>query len=149
MDQARFIFDRLFDHNICDLVGQFPDYSINSDGQPFWSGPKRMPEKITFNSKDPLHILFMTSAANLIAFNLRIKQEKDQKYLKERIQATIGTKHIPKPVKIDVDDFLNDKSSKTVSKPHMNMTKLLSNVFLDYAHLVSFDDNDKEIKNKG
>jgi len=42
-------------------------------GNPFWSGPKRAPDAITFDPSDALHQTFVTATANLIAFNLGIK----------------------------------------------------------------------------
>lgn len=74
---AREYFDLVFDHSIRDLLGVFPIDHKNSEGQLFWSGPKRPPTPITFDTNDVLHISFVKSCANLFAFNLNIKQEND------------------------------------------------------------------------
>jgi ubiquitin-activating enzyme E1 len=60
------------DHRIRDLIGLFPADSIDSHGQPFWSGPKRCPDPIQFNPQDSTHLMFLMSCGNLIAFNLGI-----------------------------------------------------------------------------
>lgn len=53
-----------------------PD-SLDSHGQPFWSGPKRCPDAAEFNANDSTHLGFVNSCANLIAFNLGIQQVRD------------------------------------------------------------------------
>jgi ubiquitin-activating enzyme E1 len=49
-----------------------PD-SLDSHGQPFWSGPKRCPDPAEFNPNDAIHIGFVSACANLIAFNLGVE----------------------------------------------------------------------------
>jgi ubiquitin-activating enzyme E1 len=49
-------FNGNFDHNIRDLLSLFPPDHLDSQGQPFWSGPKRAPSPITFNPEEPTHL---------------------------------------------------------------------------------------------
>jgi ubiquitin-activating enzyme E1 len=72
VEVARDLFDFHYDHNIRDLKSIFPDDHKDSNGNPFWSGPKRAPHPIIFNSEDELHLNFVMSAANLVAFNLSV-----------------------------------------------------------------------------
>lgn len=72
IEVARLKFEELFNHQIANLLHIFPADHKDKDGQPFWSGPKRAPSPIQFNPNDPLHVHFVTAAANLIAFNLGI-----------------------------------------------------------------------------
>lgn len=74
---ARDLFDSFFNHNIRDLIGMFAPDSLDSHGQPFWSGPKRCPTPDEFNAEDPTHFMFVQSCANLIAFNLGIVQNRN------------------------------------------------------------------------
>lgn len=69
---AREMFETYFNNNIQDLVHSNPKDSVDKHGQPFWMGSKRFPTAATFNKDDELHVQFVASAANLIAFNLGI-----------------------------------------------------------------------------
>lgn len=53
----------------------FPKDSKTRDGKLFWFGNKTLPEPITFDPSDPLHVKFIMATANLIAYNFNIKQE--------------------------------------------------------------------------
>ncbi len=70
---ARRDFDLQFNYNIRQLLHLFPEDHKNEDGQRFWSGPKRCPVPIPFDSSDPLHVTYVTAYANLLAFNLKMK----------------------------------------------------------------------------
>lgn len=72
VEVARNLFDFHYDHNIRDLKSIFPDDHKDSNGNPFWSGPKRAPQPISFNIDEELHFNFLMSAANLVAFNLSV-----------------------------------------------------------------------------
>jgi ubiquitin-activating enzyme E1 len=67
---ARLQYEDLFNYQIANLVHMFPQDHLDKDGQPFWSGPKRCPSPSPFNPEDQLHALFVSAAANLVAFNL-------------------------------------------------------------------------------
>ena len=70
VQEARNIFDSNYDHSIRDLKSLFPDDHKDSSGQPFWSGPKRSPQPVTFDVNDDLHVDFVYNCANLIFANL-------------------------------------------------------------------------------
>jgi ubiquitin-activating enzyme E1 len=61
-------FQELFSSNIRQLLFNFPVDSVTSSGTPFWSGPKRAPTPIDFDSGNALHLDFVWAAANLRAF---------------------------------------------------------------------------------
>ena len=46
---ARLRFEELFNNNIQQLLFNFPKDAVTSSGAPFWSGPKRAPEPLTFD----------------------------------------------------------------------------------------------------
>lgn len=81
IEVARLHFESLFNHQIANLVHMFPPDHKDKDGQPFWSGPKRCPSATPFNPEDPLHAQFVTAAANLVAFNLGLPQNRDSHYV--------------------------------------------------------------------
>jgi ubiquitin-activating enzyme E1 len=77
VEVARQYFDKYFNHDIQNLLNIFPEDHITKDGLAFWSGPKRAPSPISFDSNDLLHAHFITACANLIAFSLGIPQVRD------------------------------------------------------------------------
>jgi ubiquitin-activating enzyme E1 len=44
-----------------------PKDSTDKLGNLFWSDHKRFPEPIAFDPIDPLHVMFVTATANLLA----------------------------------------------------------------------------------
>lgn len=67
-----------YDLQISKLIDLFPENHKDSDGNPFWSGPKRFPQPIEFDPEDDLHIDYIMAAANLIAECLGIDQNDDR-----------------------------------------------------------------------
>lgn len=78
IEVARLHFESLFNHQIANLLSIFPVDAKDKEGQPFWSGPKRAPSPIPYDPSDPLHVTFIVSCANLIAFNLGIPQHRNE-----------------------------------------------------------------------
>ena len=70
IQEARDIFNSNFDHSIRDLKALFPDDHTDSSGNPFWSGPKRSPQVVSFDATDDTHVDFVWTCANLIFANV-------------------------------------------------------------------------------
>ena len=49
---ARLQFEEKFNNDIRQLLFSLPKDAVTSTGQPFWSGPKRAPDPLIFNSSD-------------------------------------------------------------------------------------------------
>jgi hypothetical protein len=49
---ARMRFEERFNNEIRQLLFTFPKDAVTDSGQPFWSGPKRAPDPITFDSNN-------------------------------------------------------------------------------------------------
>ena len=49
---ARLQFEEKFNHSIRQLLYSLPKDAVSSTGQPFWSGPKRAPDPLTFDSSN-------------------------------------------------------------------------------------------------
>jgi ubiquitin-activating enzyme E1 len=49
---ARLLFEDKYNNAIQQLLFSFPKDATTTTGQPFWSGPKRAPDPLTFNSSD-------------------------------------------------------------------------------------------------
>jgi len=75
VEWARSVFETEYNHNIQQLLHLFPSDAKTSEGQAFWSGPKRPPTPIKFDRNDPLHFNFVVAAANLRAFNYGLKPD--------------------------------------------------------------------------
>lgn len=60
-------FHELFDGNIRALLKEHPLDSTNEDGEPFWSGDRRVPRPSPFDPANPAHMDFLTTATLLKA----------------------------------------------------------------------------------
>ena len=70
---ARTQFEKQYHNAILQLLHSFPLDTKTSSGANFWSGPKRPPKALKFDSNDPTHMGFVVAGANLHAFNYGIK----------------------------------------------------------------------------
>jgi ubiquitin-activating enzyme E1 len=92
---ARVKFQEEFNNKIQQLLTVFPPDSKDNTGTPFWSGPKRPPEPIEFDAKDPLHLDFVIAAANLRAFNYGIRGETDPAYFQRVLSGINIPRFVP------------------------------------------------------
>ncbi|KAJ5106751.1 Ubiquitin-activating enzyme [Penicillium angulare] len=103
---ARQQFEAQYNNAIQQLLYNFPKDSKTSSGQPFWSGPKRAPSPLKFDSSNPTHIGFVIAGANLHAFNYGIKNPvTDKSYYQKVVDDMIIPEFTPSSsVKIQADD---------------------------------------------
>nr|XP_027201221.1 ubiquitin-like modifier-activating enzyme 1 [Dermatophagoides pteronyssinus]XP_027201222.1 ubiquitin-like modifier-activating enzyme 1 [Dermatophagoides pteronyssinus] len=105
---ARLYFEQQFNHQIQQLLFNFPPDYTTTTGAPFWSGPKKCPHPINFDPSNSLHLDFVMSAANLRAYLYNIPQcPKREEILK--LVTSLPASEIPKfkpkqNVKIAVND---------------------------------------------
>lgn len=64
---ARKQFEEHYHNMIAQMVFTFPPDYKTSEGQPFWSGPKRCPKPIKFDPSDETHADYVVAAAFLFA----------------------------------------------------------------------------------
>ena len=64
---ARKQFAEQYYNQIAQLLHNFPKDQTTSSGELFWSGPKRCPHPIKFDSSVPLHLDYVVAGANLKA----------------------------------------------------------------------------------
>ena len=103
---ARMLFEKQYNNAIQQLLYNFPKDSATSTGTPFWSGPKRAPDPIKFDARNPTHFGFLVAATNLHAFNYNINLQGRGKgdYL-TALENMIVPDFSPDPgVKIQADD---------------------------------------------
>ncbi|CAK7218475.1 E1 ubiquitin-activating protein [Sporothrix curviconia] len=103
---ARMLFEKQYNNAIQQLLYNFPKDSTTSSGSPFWSGPKRAPDPVKFDAKNPTHFSFLVAATNLHAYNYNINvQAKDKADYLEALENVIVPDFSPDPaVKIQADD---------------------------------------------
>ncbi|KAI9758247.1 MAG: E1 ubiquitin-activating protein [Candelina submexicana] len=111
---ARNEFEKHYNNAIQQLLYNFPKDSKTASGAPFWSGPKRAPTPLKFDSNNPTHLGFVIAAANLHAFNYGIKGKgvtEDQ--YKRAIDGMIIPEFSPNPlVKIQANDSDPDPNAQ-------------------------------------
>lgn len=100
---SRNYFDAFFNHNIRDLLWALPADKKDDSGNPFWSGPKRPPSPMEFDSNDETHLLFVLTCANLVAFTLGVPQEQSFEKVKEIVDQIQGLTYKHKSVVIEDD----------------------------------------------
>lgn len=71
---ARNLFEEKFNHEILQLLHNFPVDAKTSAGAPFWSGAKRAPTPLKFDINNPDHYNFVVGGANLLAFIYGLKE---------------------------------------------------------------------------
>ncbi|XP_064632231.1 ubiquitin-like modifier-activating enzyme 1 isoform X2 [Lineus longissimus] len=102
---ARLLWEENFVNTIKQLLFNFPADSKTSSGTPFWSGPKRCPQVIPFDTGNDMHFDFVMSAANLKAEMYGINGTRDRQGLFEMIQEVPVAEFVPRSgVKIAVTD---------------------------------------------
>ncbi|KAK0461961.1 ubiquitin activating enzyme [Desarmillaria tabescens] len=102
---ARLQFEEKYNNDIRQLLFSLPKDATTSTGQPFWSGPKRAPDPLTFNSSDPLHLQFIIAAANLHAFNYGLRGETDEAVYRKVADSVIVPEFTPRSgVKVQIND---------------------------------------------
>ncbi|KAI0796316.1 ubiquitin activating enzyme [Irpex lacteus] len=102
---ARLQFEEKYNHSIRQLLYSLPKDAVTSTGQPFWSGPKRAPDPLTFDSNNPEHLQYIIAAANLHAFNYGLRGETDPALFKKVADSVVVPEFTPRSgVKIQVND---------------------------------------------
>jgi len=75
---ARLTWQKMFHDDIAQLLHNFPPDQVTSTGSPFWSGPKKCPKPLVFDTDNEMHMDFIMAAANLRAEIYGIGQNKNQ-----------------------------------------------------------------------
>eukprot|EP00164_Ancoracysta_twista_P001544 GFYU01002025.1.p1 GENE.GFYU01002025.1~~GFYU01002025.1.p1 ORF type:complete len:1022 (+),score=376.66 GFYU01002025.1:139-3066(+) len=109
---ARLRFEEYYNNSIRQLLHVFPPDMVNSQNLPFWSGPKRCPNALTFDANDETHMGFVIAAANLRAVMFGLKGETNIDLFKQVVADTMVPEFTPKSgVKIQVNENEQQPSS--------------------------------------
>ena len=111
---GRLQFEREYNNSIQQLLYNFPKDSTTSTGTPFWSGPKRAPTPLKFDTTNPTHLGYVIAAANLHAFNYHIKSSNTSEiHYKQVMDDMIIPEFTPSSsVKIQADDNEPDPNAQ-------------------------------------
>ncbi|KAF9782726.1 ubiquitin activating enzyme [Thelephora terrestris] len=102
---ARLLFEDKYNNAIQQLLFSLPKDATTTTGQPFWSGPKRAPDPLAFDSGDPTHLSFVIAAANLRAFIYGLKGTSDESYYRKVADAAEVPKFTPRSgIQIQVNE---------------------------------------------
>lgn len=108
---AKEAFNDYYDHSIRDLLSIFPlDYK-DKDGNMFWSGPKRAPSYIAFDSSNPNHLGFILAYANLIAFTLKLPENRDEAAIKAMVDKAQVGDYVPKKIKVETPEEAKENAN--------------------------------------
>ncbi|KAJ7638566.1 hypothetical protein FB45DRAFT_988580 [Roridomyces roridus] len=102
---ARLKFEENYTNEIKQLLFSLPKDATTTSGQPFWSGPKRAPDPLVFNSNDPVHLDYIIAAANLHAYNYGLRGETDPAIFRKVADSVVVPEFVPKDgVKIQINE---------------------------------------------
>nr|XP_012323174.1 ubiquitin-like modifier-activating enzyme 7 isoform X1 [Aotus nancymaae] len=75
-----------FHYGIKQLLRHLPRNKVLEDGTPFWSGPKRCPQPLEFDTNQDTHLLYILAAANLYAQMHGLPDSRDRTALRELLK---------------------------------------------------------------
>jgi ubiquitin-activating enzyme E1 len=121
-------FTENYDHKIQQLLYNFPADYCNPDGSKFWSGSKRVPSPIRYDSYDSLCLEFVATYSILIAKALSIEYNPSFDYIRETSKAVPIPIFTPKNIKIKVNenDNTNDQFENMGKEEEAQLSKLIN-----------------------
>ncbi|XP_017356890.1 ubiquitin-like modifier-activating enzyme 7 isoform X5 [Cebus imitator] len=75
-----------FHYGIKQLLRHLPPNKVLEDETPFWSGPKRCPQPLEFDTNQDTHLLYIWAAANLYAQMHGLPDSRDSTALRELLK---------------------------------------------------------------
>jgi len=126
---ARLTWQELFHNQIQQLLHNFPPDQLTSSGSLFWSGPKKCPTPLIWDSDNTMHMDFVEAGANLRAEIYGIEKNKDRAAIKAIIETINIPQFVPKSgVKIAVTDAEAQAQNDAAMTDNEVMTKILAEV---------------------
>lgn len=131
---ARHKFQDLFVNKIKQLLHNFPlDKQVKSSGGsgpsvPFWSGAKKPPSPLVFDTEEPLHMEFIKTCANLRAGAFGLAIETDDAAVKAALSAVSVTEFKPVDGLVIPSTDEEAKTNEASSNASMDVDKQCSGV---------------------
>ncbi|XP_060232843.1 ubiquitin-like modifier-activating enzyme 1 Y [Meriones unguiculatus] len=114
-----------YSDNIQQLLHNFPPDQVTSSGALFWSGPKRCPHPLTFDTTNPLHLDYVMAAANLFAQTYGLGGSQDCAAVAKLLQSLPVPKFSPKSgIRIPASEQELQSISATVDNSHLENLKI-------------------------
>ncbi|XP_031421812.1 ubiquitin-like modifier-activating enzyme 1 isoform X2 [Clupea harengus] len=123
---ARHHWQCQYSNNIRQLLHNFPPDQLTSSGAPFWSGPKRCPHPLEFDTSNELHMDYVMAGANLLAMSYGMPVSRDRANVVRILQELKVPTFTPKSgVKIHVSDQELQNSNASVDDCRLEELKTL------------------------
>ncbi|KAL5015056.1 hypothetical protein ScPMuIL_009326 [Solemya velum] len=141
---ARSLWQDHYSNTIRQLLFNFPSDQVTSSGALFWSGPKRCPHDLVFDSDNEAHLDFVMSCANLRAEMYGLAQVKDRKQVQAMVDKVVVPVFTPKSgVRIETTDaeLESSRNSGSLDSDKIeNIKKILPSIeSLKNMHLVPIE----------
>lgn len=110
-DCIKFAFDQWHENyrnQIDQLLNKFPPDCTTSSGTQFWSGAKKCPKSLIFDTNNTAHLDYIISFSNIWANIFNINGSCDKKL----IQSCLSKLEIPKPIVVNNNISLTDEEEK-------------------------------------
>ena len=131
-----------FDWRIQQLLYNFPPDHKTEEGKPFWSGSKKLPHNIPYDSNDDLCLLFVKRYVYIITHSLGLNFTKEQlsdEYIKKKSSEIKIPKFEPKIVKIDItennDNNNNNNSNEIIGSDLEKDEQKCEEIFTELSKL--------------
>ena len=150
--EARRMFDAWFQWDIQELLATHPHDALDEDGGPFWAPPRRAPEPIEFDFANAAHLLFVQSAAALLAHRHNVATsgiEEEHELLQMVSRVTMGQEQRQQHTQNDYDESAFETMKRNVgaaaADPVRNDNNVDAFVALNSADFEKDDDSNHHI----
>ena len=136
-----------FDHDIQQLINNFPIDYKDKDGSDFWTGFRRFPHNIPFDYNNELCIIYIQKFIFILSHALNINfnnNELSYENIKNITSKIIIPKFINKNIKINLDDDENNKNDDHIDPDKLKNAEIeLNNILneLDNIKIEKYDHN--------
>lgn len=154
-----------FNNKILDLIALHSKDSLNEEGTKYWTGDKRFPHPIPFNSKNKYALLFVKKYAQILGRSLGIPIIDDDEELIKIISKIKIEEYTPNPVSNSKNNtqYNKNKLTKEQKKAKMklatekvnNFIKEINSYFdsidknINFSELIKIEEFDKDDELKG
>lgn len=126
---ARLMWQDLFHNQIAQLLHNFPPDQVTSSGSPFWSGPKKCPTPLNFDTGNRVHMDFVEAAANLQAVVYGLPTNKNRDEISKILSTVNVPAFVPRSgIKIAVTDAEAQSMNDTGSSDSNTIEKILADM---------------------
>lgn len=131
---AKVKFVKYFNYKAQHLLRAFPLDTKLTDGGMFWQSPKRPPVPVTFDSTNPLHLLFIRSTARLYADVYQV-QYNEENFCPEMLTSLLDTFQVPEFTPTNKEIETDESAQKRAEEESHSSDEIqLAAEFLQQTH---------------